>query len=139
MKMLHSALLLILFAATFPAMCQGGESEAEAIKAAEAWLALVDAGKYAESWTQAVPFFQERVPEADWVKMISGVRDPFGKVESRVLLGSQFMTSLPGAPDGKYVVIQFQTRFAGKTDSVETITPMWSDNGGWKVSGYFIK
>ncbi|HEX3698552.1 MAG TPA: DUF4019 domain-containing protein [Polyangia bacterium] len=34
------------------------------------------------------------------------------------------MTTLPGAPDGKYVVIQFATSFERKKEAVETITPM---------------
>ena len=70
--------------------------------------------------------------------MINHARGPFGDVKSRELQGAKFATSLLGAPDGEYVVIQFKTGFANKADSVETITPMKAD-GNWKVSGYFIK
>ena len=48
-------------------------------------------------------------------------------------------TSLPGAPDGKYVIIQFDTSFEHKKSTVETVTPMQEADGSWKVSGYFIK
>jgi hypothetical protein len=46
---------------------------------------------------------------------------------------------LPGAPDGEYVVIQFETSFENKKSAIETVTPMIEINGGWRVSGYFIK
>jgi len=58
---------------------------------------------------------------------------------SRELKTAKYATSLPGAPDGEYVVIQFKTSFANKADALETITPMKDDKGAWRVSGYFIK
>lgn len=136
-------ILLKTFLCTFGlALCTMATATAEktddAVKAAEAWLALVDAGDYGASWQAAAPFFQERVKENQWVEQIAAVRRPLGKTESRELIGAQFMTALPGAPDGEYVVIQFKTRFANKEDSVETITPMKAD-GLWRVSGYFIR
>ena len=48
-------------------------------------------------------------------------------------------TSLPGAPDGEYVVIQFEASFGNKRASVETVTPMLDKDGQWRVSGYYIK
>lgn len=49
------------------------------------------------------------------------------------------MTQLPGAPDGEYAVIQFETSFANKKSAIETVTPMKDPDGKWRVSGYFIK
>lgn len=109
-----------------------------AVTAAKEWLVLVDAKEFKKSWQTAAPFFKERVKEAAWEEMIATVLNPLGKVETRELLGAEFKTSLPGVPDGEYVVIQFKTRFAHKRDAVETITPMKTD-GLWRVSGYFIK
>jgi hypothetical protein len=48
-------------------------------------------------------------------------------------------TSLPGAPDGDYVVIRFATSFEKKKSAIETVTPMRERNGTWRVSGYYIK
>jgi Protein of unknown function (DUF4019) len=70
---------------------------------------------------------------------VTAVRSPLGKVISRKLKLKQYATSLPGAPDGKYVVIQFETSFEKKKSSVETITPMKEKDGTWRVSGYYIK
>ena len=49
------------------------------------------------------------------------------------------MTELPGAPDGEYVVFQFDTQFERKRAAVETVTPMRDPDGSWRVSGYFIR
>ena len=113
--------------------------EALARQSAESWLALVDSGKYADSWTEAASFFKERVSKDKWQEMVRPVREPLGKVLSRKLQSAQFTKSLPGAPDGQYVVIRYDTIFEHKQSAVETITPMFDKDGQWRVSGYFIK
>jgi hypothetical protein len=50
-----------------------------------------------------------------------------------------YTTTLPGAPDGEYVVIQYQSSFGKKNLAVETVTPMLDQDGVWRVSGYFIR
>jgi len=67
------------------------------------------------------------------------VRKPLGKVLSRKVINSTYTTLLPGAPDGQYVVIQFETSFENKHNAVETVTPMLEPNGQWRVSGYYIR
>lgn len=119
-------------------IAQAEEKTDAAVTATKAWLALVDAKEYKKSWQEAAPYFKANVKEEKWEEMIAGVRNPLGKAESRELLSATHKTALPGAPDGEYVVIQFKTKFTGKQDSVETITPMKTD-GVWRVSGYFIK
>jgi len=110
-----------------------------ATAAAQSWLSLVDEAKYGESWTAAATNFKSAVTEASWTGSVSGVRKPLGGVLSRKLAAAEFKTALPGAPDGKYVVIQFNTSFEKKAQAVETVTPMQEPDGSWKVSGYFIK
>ena len=115
------------------------EQTDQGVAAAKAWLGLVDAKQYKESWVEAAPFFKEKVKEEDWAKMVSAVRGPLGDMKTRELIGAQYMTTLPGAPAGEYVVMQFKTAFQNKADAVETVTPMKDDKGVWRVSGYFIK
>lgn len=114
-------------------------AETAAVAAAEAWLALVDAGSYAESWDGAAKLMQGAISKADWETSLTGVRTPLGKLVSRKVSNKTYATSLPGAPDGEYVVIQFETAFENKAAAVETITPMKEADGSWKVSGFFIK
>ena len=58
---------------------------------------------------------------------------------SRRVKTARYATSLPGAPDGQYVVIQYRTSFANKKSAIETVTPMRDSDGQWRVSGYYIR
>jgi uncharacterized protein DUF4019 len=108
-------------------------------KSAEAWLALIDSGKYAESWDQASQVFKGSLTKDQWASTVKGVRVPLGAVQSRKFKNATYTKTLPGAPDGEYVVIQYDTSFTNKQSAVETITPMLDKDGKWRVSGYFIK
>ena len=60
-------------------------------------------------------------------------------MKSRELQSKQYTTSLPGAPDGQYVVVQYKTSFANRKSATETVTPMFDKDKKWRVSGYYIK
>ena len=115
-------LSLILFLGVFAYAQQKPEQFAQ--QSADTWLSLVDSGKYAESWQEASPLFKAHVGKQDWQKMLHATRDPLGKTISRKLKSAQYAKTLPGAPDGDYVIIQYETSFEHKQSSVETITPM---------------
>jgi hypothetical protein len=114
-------------------------AEKAAVESAQAWLELVDAGNYSQSWDEAAAYFKSAVSEADWEKAIQAVRPPLGKMVSRTIKSRQYMTSMAGAPDGEYVVIQYESTFENKAHAIETITPMRDKDGKWRVSGYYIK
>lgn len=122
----------------FAATAQADEKTDAAVTAAKSWLALVDSKEYKKSWQEAAPFFKDKVKQEQWSEMVASARKPFGVLKSRELSSVMYKTSLPGAPDGEYVVIQFKTSFTDKRESVETVTPMKAD-GIWRVSGYYIK
>ena len=75
----------------------------------------------------------------NWQRSAGVFRTPLGKLVSRELKSTRYTTSAPGAPDGKYVIIQYNTSFANKKSAIETVTPMRDKDGIWRVSGYFIK
>ena len=78
------------------------------------WLKLIDGAKYADSWREASTYFRARVPEKQWVTMVQGVRAPLGALVSRKQHSINFAATLPGAPDGSYAVIVFDTSFQNK-------------------------
>ena len=116
-----------------------GAGTDEGIAASNAWLAVIDAEQYDDSWNQACTFFRGVVPKDQWVLQIAGVRGPLGSVLSREVASAEYTTKLPGAPDGEYVVIQYRTKFQNKADAVETVTPMRDPDGVYRVSGYYIR
>lgn len=115
------------------------EVEKAAIESAGAWLDLLDSGKYSESWEEAAQYLRNAVSKDDLQRSLQVARKPLGKLLSRKLKSQRYMTSLPGAPDGEYVIIQYETSFENKKSAIETITPMLDKDGKWKVSGYYIK
>jgi hypothetical protein len=113
------------------------EPEKAAQAAAEKWLALVDAGDYGQSYDAAASAFKKALTKEQWIDAVGKARAPLGKLESRRLLGAKFMTELPNAPKGEYVVIQYEAKFASGP-AVETVTPM-KDGDAWRVSGYYVR
>jgi hypothetical protein len=114
------------------------EGTAPAEKAAASWLALTDSGSYSQSWEQAAQVFKAAVTKEQWAQALSTARASLGKVVSRKMKSATYTTTLPGAPDGQYVVIQYETSFENKAAAVETVTPMLEKDGQWHVSGYYI-
>lgn len=137
---IYSILLTValLFTMFIPAYANK-QAEEKAVAASMAWLKLVDNGRYDASWDNASTLFKKAVDKGQWKQQVSAVRGPMGKVKSRQLRSNHYATSLPGAPDGEYVVIQYETSFDNKRSAVETITPMLDEDGTWRVSGYYIK
>jgi hypothetical protein len=115
------------------------DKEKAAVDDSKEWLKLVDEGKYPESWDEAAQYFKNVVSKEQWKASLESVRSPLGKVLARNLKSKKYTKTLPGAPDGEYVVIQYDTSFENKQHAIETITPMLDKDGKWRVSGYYIK
>lgn len=121
------------------AHAQEATDVAEAEKAAQQWLALTDAERYAESWHAAASVFQSSISQVNWTNALASARTPLGRLLSRSLTSANYSRSLPGAPEGEYVVIRYTTQFENKPTATETVTPMKEKDGLWRVSGYFIR
>ena len=140
MKKLHTSafffLIIICFISTHSI---AGEAEKEALKAAEEWLILIDNNDYSASWDNAAALFKQAITKEQWAESFKALRPAMGDLISRNLKSATYTNSLPGAPDGEYVVIQFSSRFTNKKAAIETVTPMKDPDGKWRVSGYYIK
>jgi hypothetical protein len=121
------------------AFAQEDQQVTQARAAAASWLVLLDAGQYPATWDQSASMFRAAVSQENWLQAATQVRTPLGAVTTRTLKSAQFTRTLPNVPAGEYVVIQYDTTFANKGASVETITPMRDKDGSWKVSGYFVR
>ncbi|QTD56511.1 helix-turn-helix domain-containing protein [Parasphingorhabdus cellanae] len=113
-------------------------SQAASIASGKEWLMLVDDQKWGESWHTAGSFFRSKISEKDWSSKILSVRDPLGTLLSRSILKVTKATSLPGAPDGEYELIEFQSDFANKRGAIETLV-LIQEGSTWKAVGYFIR
>jgi hypothetical protein len=109
-----------------------------ATDAAAQWLALIDAGQYSQSWQQASPLFQQKVPLAKWQADLSRIRTRLGRLGSRQLKSADVKSETAGTAAGKYVVIQYRTQFAVAGPVIETVKPVLDVSGHWKVADYSI-
>src|SRR5271166_870470 len=104
----HSvAALAILVCVLGPSNARAANQAAveQATKAAAAWLTLLDSGNYRACYEQASQIVKDHLSEDAFVQQFSAALKPLGSVVSRKLKVAQYATSLPGAPDGQYVVI----------------------------------
>lgn len=139
-RTLALVLTVIVFTGSLSSPISAGQSPtADAQRSAETWLALADLLNYEGSWDIAATYFKNQVSLEQWEQALRGARAPLGEVESRTLKSATPATSLPGAPDGNYVVMEFDTRFEHKRDGVETVTALRESDGIWRVVGYFIR
>jgi hypothetical protein len=118
-----------------------GEAKPEAIAQGEAllWLGLVDTNKYDESWQKMATPFKIEVSKRKWKSMVAEIRKPLGKFNSRKPKSAEYTKDLPGAPEGEYVVVKFDTVFEHKPAAVETVTLVLGQDLIWRVSSYSVK
>ena len=108
-------------------------------EAAKSWLALVDAGEYSKSWSASSALFQKLVTSDQWERTVHGVRGDLGKLVSRKATKADYSRTLPGAPDGEYVIHEYSSAFENKKEAMETVVLLKEKDGSWKAVGYFIK
>lgn len=106
---------------------------------ADAWLALIDQSQFAESWDTAAPIFQASLTKEQWNGAVKGARGPLGPLAARKFRAAEYKDSLPGAPEGEYVVIYYDSAFAEKQGATESVTLAKTTDDAWKVAGYFIQ
>ena len=130
--------ILALSVCSFSQVNSKDEKVKSATQSISTWLTVVDSGAYSKSCASTGSLFQKQVSDSQWVDALNKARKPFGSMISRSVKKAEYMTSLPGVPDGEYVVAVFQTKFKKKKNAQETTTAVY-ENDSWKIVGYFIK
>lgn len=110
-----------------------------ALEAANLWLGLADVNRAKQSWSQAAPVFQRAISADAWARSLQAARAPLGKVKSRTTKDAVFTRTLPGQPDGEYVVIQYDTVFENKAKASEMVTTVLGIDNRWRVAGYLVR
>ncbi|WP_307118769.1 helix-turn-helix domain-containing protein [Sphingomonas kyeonggiensis] len=104
------------------------------VDAARQWLALVDQGRWDESYRATGASFRKLNTVEVWTATSRRVRVPLGETISRTFLSQE---NLPAPPAG-YEVVKFRTRFANKAEVVETVT-LDFEEGNWRVVGVTVE
>jgi len=112
--------------------------EAAAAKAAVEWLKLIDGAEYGKAWDESASAFRERVTRQQWVDGVPKNRSEFGAFKSRTPTGTAYRASIPGAPEGEYVMVRFASDFEKNPASEEVVTVMLQ-SGAWRPVGYLLR
>ena len=107
--------------------------------AADAWLAHLDGGDLAASWSDASSLFRQMVTREQWAEQHGRLVSVLGRPQERWLRDTEHRTAVSGAPDGQYVLLRYDTRFERKQEAVETVVTMLDSDGAWHVGGYFVQ
>jgi hypothetical protein len=108
--------------------------QAEVVRSARDWLAMVDAGRWDESWRATGSSFRTMNTAKVWADVSEQVRVPLGAVTSRADLSHE---NIPAPPHG-YELVKFRTSFANKPGALETLT-LVREGQAWRVVGYIIE
>lgn len=109
-------------------------SNSEVVDSARQWLVLVDQGRWDESYRATGASFRQLNTAEVWLAVSEKVRTPLGALISRAFVSQE---NLPAPPHG-YEVVKFRTRFANKSEALETVT-LDREDGSWRVVGVTIE
>jgi hypothetical protein len=109
--------------------------EQEASIAAQGWLVLLDRKDWGRAWETTGSVFRSNVPLGTWMDAIPKLREPLGELVERTPVETAYKTSLQGQPDGEYVTVVFDSKFANK-EVTEVVTTVHEPDGKWHVTGY---
>ena len=107
---------------------------------AQEWLALFDKSNFQATWKEASAFFKSKISAEQWgtrIEQMRTRRPVLDSLRSRSLVAARYTSSLPKAPDGEYVVVQYKGTYADE-EWAETVT-LKKDPDGWRGAGYFVK
>ena len=112
---------------------QVSPAQAEIARSARDWLAIVDGGRWEESWRATGDSFRSLNSVEAWARASEQARAPLGAMVSRADLSQE---SVPAPPNG-YEMVKFRTSFANRAAVVETVT-LVREGQAWRVVGYWI-
>ncbi len=134
-----TVLCLTALSGCFNSSESNSQAETKALKAAENWLVLLDSLKFVEAFKNAAKPVQEEATEKEWKFAFDEMNKLTGRAFLRKVFQKQYFSSLPGFPDGEYVVIVFHTTFVKREETLETVILTKEEDGKWRVLNYHIK
>jgi len=112
--------------------------EQAAERQALGFLGYLDQGRYADSYAYTGMLIRAQLDRDAYAAQIEKIRAGAGALQGRDPIDASYATTVPGAPEGQYVVLHYHSNFANRGEAVETLTLAFA-KGYWRVSGYYIK
>ncbi|MEZ4232348.1 MAG: DUF4019 domain-containing protein [Polyangiaceae bacterium] len=106
--------------------------------AAREWLALLDARRYGETWTEGSEQLRLGVSQEGWARALKGVHAESGAFEHRELHAIREMNRVRNLLEpGEFVIVQYESQYQ-KLPGVETLV-LHHEGDDWRVSGYRVE
>ena len=133
--------LAVIVAATslllsFNAFAQDARDVADARKAAESWMKLVDAEEYSAAWNVSSEGMRKGMPKLAWNMLASTVHLPLGTLKSRTLKSTDVKPGAAGKPAS--VSIEYSADYENSRNVRENITTVRDSDGVWRVAGFTL-
>ena len=100
--------------------------------AAEDWLKLIDAGRYAESYNNISAELKAKIPAGKWQAALEPFLKKVGKFKSRKLKSVVYSHD-------QTVDVDFESSFGKLSAAVETVILQLEKDGKWRIASYSIK
>ena len=115
------------------------EASRPAIEAAKAeastWLALVDAGRYDESWQSTTPELKKYIPLLAWEQEQFTRRVELGALMDRVLTSARLIPPMMDRAPG-FIELKYATRFEASDRVEEVLMVTRTEDGHWHPGAY---
>jgi DNA-binding CsgD family transcriptional regulator len=102
--------------------------------AARRFLALIDEGKWVESYALTTATFQKQNTPKVWADVSKQARPPLGALVSRTMTSQE---DVPTPPHG-HQLVKFRTNFANKANAIEKVS-LERAGDHWRVAGVTIE
>ncbi len=134
-----------MLAAALASLVTFSSEDDAARAAASSWLAIVDGGRYEESWEEASVGFRENMARFGksmdfWVKALGAARTPLGPTVSRTVTRVAPTEAMPGVPEGRrYLELVYDSRFENAYAVTETLVMTLDEDGDWRMFNYLVR
>lgn len=106
----------------------------QAREAADAWLALFDADDIEATYEMAAETFKTQVEMQDWEAQAAQVKQAVGELDGRTYMETTYADELPQAPEGDYMIVQYDTQYANL--NVTEFVILVLDEDTWRMVGF---
>jgi hypothetical protein len=108
----------------------------QALSASQAWIAVIDAGRYDDSYSFTCEEMRTKFPQDRWVDVLKTIRSPWGKVLDRHQMSHIYEPHGVKGLEGECMIITYNTNFKNLNNATEQVVLKWED-GQWRGAGYF--
>jgi hypothetical protein len=112
--------------------------EQAAQRQALGFLGYLDNGRFGDSYAYTGMLIRTKLDRETFASKVEKTRNGFGALQGRELIDASYTNSVPGAPEGQYVILHYHANFTNRPDEVETVTLAFA-KGYWRIVGYYIK